>query len=56
MFKQKPKSIIIFSKEPIEKNRCLLVELPSFTNPVELNKALIKIDNWFLEKGKKEVK
>lgn len=53
MFKANPKSIIIFSREPLEGQKCLLVNLPSFSKASELNKALIQIENWF-ENRKKE--
>ena len=55
MFKSNPKSIIIFSRKPLESKKCLLVELPSFSDAATLNKALIKIEDWF-EMNKKEVK
>ena len=54
MFKANPKSIVIFTRKPIESKKCLLVELPSFSDINELNKALIKIEDWFLI-NKKEV-
>lgn len=54
MFKANPKSIVIFTKKALESKKCLLVELPSFSDPTELNKALIKIEDWFLI-NKKEV-
>lgn len=54
MFKANPKSIVIFTKKALESKKCLLVELPSFSDPAELNKALIKIEDWFLL-NKKEV-
>lgn len=49
MFKANPKSIIIFSKKALESKNCLLVTLPSFSSPSELNKALLKIEDWFLQ-------
>ena len=49
MFKANPKSIIIFSKKALESKNCLLVSLPSFSSASELNKALIKIEDWFLQ-------
>ena len=55
MFKSNPKSIIIFSRVALESKKCLLVELPSFSDAAALNKALIKIEQWF-EINKKEVK
>lgn len=55
MFKANPKSIVIFSRQPLESKKCLLVELPSFSDPNSLNKALIQIEDWFLM-NKKEVK
>ena len=55
MFKSNPKSIVIFSRVPLESKKCLLVELPSFSDAGALNKALIKIEDWF-EINKKEVK
>jgi len=55
MFKSNPKSIIIFSREALESKKCLLAELPSFNDINALNKALIKIEQWF-ELNKKEVK
>ena len=55
MFKSNPKSIIIFSRVAIESKKCLVVQLPSFTNQDALNEALIKIEQWF-EINKKEVK
>ena len=55
MFKANPKSIVIFSRQPLESKKCLLVELPSFSDPASLNKALIQIEDWFLL-NKKEVK
>lgn len=55
MFKANPKSIVIFSRQPLESKKCLLVELPSFSDPNTLNKALIQIEDWFLM-NKKEVK
>ena len=54
MFKANPKSIVIFTKKPLESKKCLLVELPSFSDPALLNKALIQIEDWFLI-NKKEV-
>ena len=54
MFKANPKSIVIFTKKPLESKKCLLVELPSFSDPASLNNALIKIEDWFLI-NKKEV-
>ena len=54
MFKANPKSIVIFTKKPLESKKCLLVELPSFSDPALLNNALIKIEDWFLI-NKKEV-
>ena len=54
MFKANPKSIVIFTKKPLESKKCLLVELPSFSDPELLNKALIQIEDWFLI-NKKEV-
>ena len=54
MFKANPKSIVIFTKKPLESKKCLLVELPSFSDPALLNKALIQIEDWFLF-NKKEV-
>ena len=55
MFKANPKSIVIFSRQQLESKKCLLVELPSFSDPNSLNKALIQIEDWFLM-NKKEVK
>ena len=55
MFKSNPKSIIIFSRESLPSKKCLLVELPSFSDAGALNKALLQIENWF-EINKKEVK
>jgi site-specific DNA-methyltransferase (adenine-specific) len=55
MFKANPKSIVIFTRKPLESKKCLLVELPSFSDPGLLNKALIQIEDWFLI-NKKEVK
>ena len=54
MFKANPKSIVIFTKKPLESKKCLLVELPSFSDPALLNNALIQIEDWFLI-NKKEV-
>lgn len=54
MFQANPKSIIIFSKKPLESKKCLLVDLPSFSNPNELNKALLQIEDWFLKNMKEE--
>lgn len=47
MFKDNPKSIIIFTKKKLESKKCLLVNLPSFNNYEDLNKALVEIENWF---------
>ena len=55
MFKSNPKSIIIFSRESLPSKKCLLVELPSFSDAGALNKALLQIEQWF-EINKKEVK
>lgn len=55
MFKSNPKSIIIFSRVALESKKCLLVELPSFTDVGALNKSLLQIEHWF-EINKKEVK
>ena len=54
MFKANPKSIVIFTRQPLESKKCLLVDLPSFSDPASLNKALIQIEDWFLL-NKKEV-
>lgn len=54
MFKANPKSIVIFTRKPLESKKCLIVELPSFSDPALLNKALIQIEDWFLI-NKKEV-
>ena len=55
MFKSNPKSIIIFSRVALESKKCLLVELPSFSDAGALNKSLLQIEQWF-EINKKEVK
>ena len=55
MFKANSKSIVIFTRKPLESKKCLIVELPSFSDPALLNKALIQIEDWFII-NKKEVK
>jgi len=47
MFKENPKSIVIFSKKEVESKKCLLVDLPSFTDFNKLNRSLVEIENWF---------
>ena len=47
MFKENEKSIVIFSKTQIESKKCLLVDLPSFSDFNKLNQALVQIENWF---------
>lgn len=54
MFKENPKSIVIFSKKEVSGNKCLLVDLPSFSDPGKLNQALLQIENWFLINLKEE--
>jgi site-specific DNA-methyltransferase (adenine-specific) len=55
MFKADPKSIVIFTRKPLESKKCLLVELASFSDPAALNKVLMQIEDWFII-NKKEVK
>lgn len=55
MFKANPKSIVIFTRKPLESKKCLLVELASFSDPAALNKVLMQIEDWFII-NKKEVK
>ena len=47
MFKDNHKSILILSKQPIESQKCLLVDLPSFTDFNKLNNCLMEIETWF---------
>jgi len=47
MFKDNKKSIVIFTKKQIESKKCLLVDLPSFTDFNKFNQSLVQIENWF---------
>lgn len=47
MFKDNPKSIIIFTKKQLPSKKCLLINLPSFNDYNALNKALVEIEMWF---------
>ncbi len=49
MFKKSKKSILIIKKEVLKDKKCLMVKLPSFSDPKEVNNALTRIEMWFEE-------
>lgn len=47
MFKADKKSIILIQRKEYKDKKCLMVKLPSFTDPSAFNKALVQIEAWF---------
>lgn len=54
MFVGQSKSILVMKRAIFDRKKCLMVKLPSFSEPKELNKSLVQIEEWFENNIKKE--